>query len=256
MKKVFTTLSLALLAMVACDKAEMTTDSQEKGSVAISCGVATEVEMTRAELTTQVQCTCPTTDEFALEIDGATSEYHAEYASVAEFQNGYLYRGDYIATVEAGDVANEGYNCVAFVGQKQFSVEPRKHIDVQITATIANALVMVEVTDAFKSYFAGGYELILTTEQGNTFDVTSQSDYLYIAPTSFTIAATGTKQPNESGAEGAVVALPEFKREELAARTIYTVKYDVSEAGEATLTISLGGIVEEYTFDNELNQYA
>lgn len=255
MKRVFTIISLALLATVACDKQDGEIGTDEKGSVSISCGVATSVVATRAELTTEVNCSTPTVDEFSLTVTG--EGVNQEYASVAEFQDEYLHRGIYTATVEAGDVSVEGYDCAAFVAEQTFEVEPRVHTDVQMTATIANALVKVEVSDAFKSYFAGGYELTLTTELGNVFDVTAQSDLLFVAPTSFEIAATATKQPNESGAEATVVTLPAMKGENLAPRTIYTVKYDVSAAGEAKLQITLNDtLVEERVIDNELNQYA
>ena len=157
----------------------------------------------------------------------------------------------------AGDIAEEGYDKATFVGIANFSVEARKNPDVQITATIANALVKVEVTENFKNYFVGGYELKLTTAAGNEFDVTKQTEPIFIAPASFTIGGTATKQPNQSDAEGTAVTLPEYKKENAAARTLYTVKFDVENAGGATLTITLNDtLVESIDIEQELNDNA
>lgn len=257
MKRVFTIVLLSTLAFVACNKQDAQNKTLERGTVSIECGATTEVELTRASLTTEVQCSVPASEEFSLKISGVSSDYVAEYASVSEFEDTRLYKGSYVAEIISGDINDEGYDKPVFSGEQTFDILSRQHTDVSITATIANALVKVETTEAFKSYFPGGYSLTLTTELGNEFDVTSQSDYLFVAPTSFVINGTATKQVAESGAEAVVVTLPEMRGENLAPRTIYTVRFDVSEAGSATLRITLNEtLVEERTFDNELNQYA
>lgn len=259
MRKLFTIASLAALALVSCgkDKNPQVDATEGEGSVAIVCGVATDVVVTRAELTTEVSCTTPATEDFALLIEGVSMNYKQSYAAISEFNDSYLYNGTYRATVTAGDVTVEGFDKAAFVGSEEFEIVARQHTDVAITATIANALVKVEVTDNFKTYFPGGYTLKLTTAAGNVFDVTSQSDLLFIAPESFTVSGTATKQANQSGSAAQTITLPEFKKENLAARTIYTVKMDVSNVGQATLEISLNEtLVESKVIETELNQFA
>lgn len=258
MKRLFTIASFAALMLVSCDKPSNELGAEGEGSVAITCGTSTEVTaITRAELTTEVSCTTPAIEDFSLTIDGVSMNYTADYAAVAEFNDSYLYKGTYKATVASGDVTVEGYDKAAFVGEAEFEVKAREHTNVEITATIANSLVKVEVTDQFKSYFPGGYSLTLTTAQGNDFDVTAQSELLFVAPTSFVVNGSATKQPNQSGAEGVTVALPELKCESLQPRTIYNVTFDVSTAGQATLTITLNeSLVESVEIDEELNQYA
>lgn len=254
MRKLFTIVSLLSLAMVSCTTEENKSEEKGEGRVSITCNVATEVVDTRAN----VSCTTPNEADFALEIDGVSLEYAADYASLAKFaENNYLHHGTYKATVKAGDVAVEGYDKAAFVGSEEFSVVAREDVEVNITAKIANALVKVEVTEAFKTYFPGGHSLTLTTAAGSEFDVTEQTEPLFIAPTSFTIAGTATKQPNQSGAEGVAVALPEYQSETLAAQTLYTVKFDVENAGRAALEITLNEtLVESYDIEEELNDYA
>lgn len=256
MKKFFAIASLLALTLSACSDDVAQSEQKGEGRVIIGCVAATNVVETRAN----VGCTTPTVEDFALKIEGVGHTYTADYATIAEFNDGnnYLHLGSYKATVVAGDIADEGYDKATFIGSEEFSVEARKNTDVQITATIANALVKVEVTDAFKAYFEGGHTLKLTTAAGNEFDVTEeQTEPIFIAPDSFTIGGTATKQPNQSGAEGKVVTLDNYVVESVAAQTLYTVKLDVENAGGATLTITLNDtLVESIDIEQELNDNA
>lgn len=252
MRKFFAIASLAALTLSACSNESPKSEMEGEGQVVINCAVATQVDETRAD----IDCTTPEVKDFKLTIDGVSHTYTADYDTIAEFNEGdnYLHSGRYMATVEAGDVTDEGYDKAAFVGSAEFSVEPRKNTEVEITAKIANALVMVEVTEAFETYFVGGHNLKLTTAAGNEFDVTAQKEPIFIAPAAFTISGTAVKQPNQSGAEGTVVTLPEYKNDEAKAQTFYTVKLDVENAGRATLTITLNDtLVESIDIEQELN---
>ena len=253
MKKFFTIASLLALTLSACSKEAAKPEQEGKGQVTISCVAETTVADTRAN----ISCTTPAAEDFALEIEGVGHTYSEEYASIAEFNaDNYLHLGNYKATVVAGDISEEGFNKPAFVGSEEFVVEARKDVDVEITASIANAIVKVETTENFERYFEGGHTLTLTTAAGNEFDVTAQSDLLFIAPANFTISGTATKQAAQSGKEGAVVELA-YDATEVAAQTLYTVKFDVAEAGSATLTITLNEtLVESIEIDQELNDNA
>lgn len=253
MKKFFTIASLLALTLSACSKEAAKSEQEGKGQVTINCVAETIVD-TRAD----ISCTTPTAEDFTLMIEGVGSDYKAEYAAIAEFNaDSYLHHGNYKATVVAGDITEEGYDKATFVGSKEFAVEARKSSNVEITATIANALVVVEVTENFKHYFAGGHALTLTTAAGNEFDVTAQTDPIFVAPASFTIGGTAVKQPNQSGAEGVTVTLPNYVAESVAAQTLYTVKLDVEAAGSATLTITLNDtLVESIDIEQELNDNA
>ena len=251
MKKFFAFASLLALTLSACTEKEHQSEQKGEGQVTISLATSAEVD-TR----TQISCTTPQLADFALTIEGADQNF--EYASVAEFnEDNYLHFGHYKATVVAGDIADEGFNKPVFGGSQEFDVVARRDVNVNITATIANAIVKVETTEAFNRYFEGGHTLKLVTDAGNEFNVTNQSELLFIAPELFTISGTATKQPAQSGAEGVVVTLPEYKLESVAAQTLYTVKFDVETAGSATLVITLNETpVYEEVIDQELNDNA
>lgn len=255
MRKFFTIASLVALTLSACSKESAKSVEKGEGQVSINCVTVTDVDETRAN----VDCTTPAVEDFSLKIEGVGHTYAEEYATVAEFNDAevYMKSASYKATVTAGDVNDEGFDKATFVGSAEFVVEPRKHTNVEITATIANTLVKVEVTDNFKAYFVGGHELKVVTAAGNEFDVTEQTEPLFIAPGEFTIAGTATKQPNQSGVEGTVVTLPEYKMSDAKAQTLYTVKLDVENAGSAELTITLNDeLVESIAIEEELNDNA
>ena len=252
MRKFFAFASFVALTLSACSNESPKSEMEGEGQVVINCAVATQVDETR----TNIDCTTPAVENFKLTIDGVSHTYTADYATIAAFNEGdnYLHNGSYKATVEAGDMTVEGYDKAVFAGSAEFTVEPRKNTEVQVTAFIANALVKVEVTEAFKTYFVGGHNLKLTTAAGNEFDVTAQAKPIFIAPAAFTISGTAVKQPNQSGAEGAVVTLPEYENEAAKPQTVHTVKFDVENAGRATLTITLNDdLVESIDIEQELN---
>ena len=254
MRKFFTIASLLALTLSACSEEAAKSEQKGEGRVTIDCVVSTSVVDTRAN----ISCTTPAAEDFTLRIDGVSHTYAEEYTTIAQFnEDNYLYNGIYKASVVAGNINEEGYDKATFAGSAEFAVESRMEAEVAITATIANALVKVEVTENFERYFEGGHALTLTTAAGNEFDVTAQSDLLFIAPAEFTIAGTATKQPNQSGAEGVVVTLPEYKATDVKPQTLYTVKFDVEDAGSATLTITLNEtLVESIEIEQELNDNA
>ena len=272
---------LVSMALASCSEKESGMgDPKAMGQVSITLGTDAEVKAERAaeesEQGYNVVCTKPELKDFALLIEGVKYDetwapkeegetnvynYEKEYASVADFNGEYLYRGFYKATVTFGDINEEGYDKPAFVGVcEEFQIKPGKETEVDIKATIANALVIVEVTDNFKAYFVGGHTFNVVTANGNTFeDVTSAEKAakpIFVAPTSFEVSGTATKQANQSGAAAPTVSMSQSFNN-LAARTLYRVKMDVENAGQATLKITLNDVlVEERTIEEELNPWA
>lgn len=253
MRKLITLASFVALVMASCTNETPADQTNAKGSVAFDLAIQTEVDDTRAD----VSCTTPAAEAFGLTIEGVDLTYSKHYAAIAEFNEGdnYLHLGNYKATVTAGSLTEEGYDKATFVGSADFAVAARELTQVQITAYIANTLVKVETTEAFNEYFVGGAEFQLTTAAGNTFDITGKSEPLFIAPAEFKINGTAVKQPIQSGAQGSTVTLPEYKLTSPAAQTLYTIKFDVENAGKATINITLNEtLVDSFEIDEELNE--
>ncbi len=125
------------------------------GGVRIACQPSDEAVETR----TTVNCTMPSVEDFKLTIEGVSLHYTKEWDAIAQFhEDNYLYKGEYKAVVEAGDVTVEGYDDVAFRGEQPFTVVARQNTEVAVTAHIANAMIKVEYTDNFLNYFTGGHD--------------------------------------------------------------------------------------------------
>ncbi|MDE6861312.1 MAG: DUF4493 domain-containing protein [Alistipes sp.] len=255
MRKLLLFIGMSALSMACSSDAATSDDSSSQGLVTIACSTTNEITVTR----TDVNCTIPTAEEFSLRIEGISLQYDSSWQTIAAFNaDNYLNAGSYKAVVEAGDITEEGYDKATFRGEQTFTVAAREQTSVDIKAYIANSLVKVDLTDNFRRYFTGGWQLTLTTAAGNSFDVSTPSDQpIFMAPESFSITGKATKQPNTSGGSGIEVVLPEMSRDRLAAQTLYTVTFDVSTAGGATLEILLDDTpVESITIDNELNDNA
>lgn len=255
MRKLITLASFVALVMASCTNETPADETKAKGSVAFDLAIETEVDDTRAN----VSCTTPAVEAFDLTIEGVGHTYSKHYAAIAEFNEGdnYLHLGNYKATVAAGSLSEEGFDKATFVGSADFAVSARELTQVAITATIANTLVKVETTEAFNEYFVGGAEFKLTTAAGNTFDLTGKTEPVFIAPAEFKITGTATKQSVQSGAAGSKVTLPEYKMTSPAAQTFYTIKFDVENAGKATINITLNEtLVDSIEIDTELNDNA
>lgn len=257
MRKLITLASFVALVMASCSNEEPNDSTNAKGRVFFDLALQTEVEDTRS----QISCTTPAAKAFKLTIEGVDNTYKKEYANIAAFNadgENYLHIGTYKATVVAGDLSVEGYDKATFVGSKEFTVSARENTQVVITAYIANTLVKVETTEAFKKYFVGGSKFELETKAGNKFDdVTSKTEPLFIAPEAFVVNGTAVKQATQSGAEGATVTLPTYTMESPAAQTLYTIKFDLTEAGGANIEITLNDtVVAVEPIDQELNDNA
>ena len=255
MRKLITLASFVALVMTSCTNEETTGNANAKGSVAFDLNIQTEVDDTRAN----VVCTTPAVEAFDLTIEGVDHTYSKQYANIAEFNEGdnYLHLGNYKATVTAGSLAEEGFDKATFVGSADFAVAARELTNVEITATIANTLVKVETTEAFNKYFVGGAEFQITTAAGNTFDLTGKTEPVFIAPAEFKITGTAVKQSAQSGAAGTTVILPEYKMETPDPQTYYTIKFDVENAGQATINITLNEtLVDSTPIEQELNDNA
>lgn len=254
MRKLITLASFVALVMASCSNEEPNDSTNAKGRVFFDLALQTEVEDTRS----QINCTTPAVEAFKLTIEGVDHTYKKEYDTIEKFNDGenYLHVGTYRATVTAGDLSQEGYDKATFVGSKEFSVSARENTEVNITAYIANTLVKVETTEAFKKYFVGGSKFELTTKAGNKFDVTGKTEPLFIAPEAFVVNGTAVKQATQSGAEGATVELS-YEMESPKAQTFYTIKFDLKEAGGANIEITLNDtVVVMQPIDQELNDNA
>ncbi len=257
MKKIISNICLlTLLALGGCQSERTEFPSQgEYGYLALDCQTSSYVE-TRAA----AAVAAPTEAQLSLTIRGVDVDYEKTWASSTEFvsADNKLQQGSYTASAAWGNPAEEGPAKPSYAGSVDFVITPLTVTNATLKVQICNSIVQVVCTEQFKSYFHDAH-FSLTSAANNTFEMTPEPDALtagqvsehavFIAPGTFTVSGSALKQ---TGTEIT------FNKEcTAAARTCHTVKFDLSTAGTATVTISLDDtVIDEVPVDVELNPEA
>ena len=146
--------------------------------------------------------------------------------------------GDYTLEAAYGNEGDEGFGKPWYYGSTALTVLENKTTPVSVTASLANAMVSVQYTEAVKQYFAS-YEAEVASSTGNSFAYTAdETNALYVMPGKVDINVNLTKQNGVS----AKLNPYSFTAE---ARHHYIVTFDVNggEVGVAQLIVK---------FDEEL----
>lgn len=143
----------------------------------------------------------------------------------------------------------EGENAPYYEGTATVDVTAGQTAIASVTAKLANTIVCIDFTDRFKSYFATGASLTLTTKAGFKATVgytesnkTVAKKYYFVRPQEFSIAGTATKQSASPGIiEPKPVAIEGFSEKDPQPQTLYTYTFDVSDVngtGGITITVN------------------
>ena len=179
--------------------------------------------------------------------DGALEE---NWISVNDFPANYECPvGAYTLVAYYGSMQEEGFEKPCFYGSDRIMVEENRTSTVSIQATLANSMVSVDYTDAFKKYFSD-YSAELTSAAGQTIT--------YVA---------GETRPayfNEGTVKVAVRVVDPVGREvtlqpasiTTEARHHYHLTFDVNngEVGTAVISISFDDLLEQEPVVIELSE--
>ena len=90
--------------------------------------------------------------------------------------------GDYTLEAAYGNEGDEGFGKPWYYGSTALTVLENKTTPVSVTASLANAMVSVQYTEAVKQYFAS-YEAEVASSTGNSFAYTAdETNALYVMP--------------------------------------------------------------------------
>lgn len=258
MKRRLSTYLLAATALIATASCAGDSGNTGNGSgfgeIVIAGNGSTQVSVknTMQEGTVAIDTDIPATDSFSLAITDSEG-MSQEWGSVGEYssEKHYFAAGDYSIRISSGNMDEEGYDKPCFEGETSVKVEARKSVTATVTAYIANTVVAVECTDNFNGYFPSS-EFTVSTKAGNSFTTTAPMERpLFIQPQEFSIECNAVKQTGEN------IALPKQIFTSVNPRTRYTVRFDVAQAGGASVTVELNDtVVEEIDLDAELNDDA
>jgi len=235
--------TLILIAARAILVSSCSKPDKESGSISFSLEEGAVVEvLTKGNVSDYA--TLPSAANFSLTVknslgatiyDGLLGDWNSDVALAA---------GNYSAAVKYGDPSEEGPGRPCFEGSANFGVLGGQTTNVSIPVTLGNCIVKIECTDAFKNYFPQQSFAISTPESASGFTYTGKAIF---------VAYQWTVSGSLKTQTGADYDLPErtFKGN---AATCYTVKYDLSNVGGVTITISFDDDVETVNLDEiELN---
>ena len=230
---------------------ENDTEATGYGTLSVSCTADTSIDTASAEASGTPEA--PAAGAFSLTVTGETGTQ--KWDTLTEFeQSETVFRmGSYTVAIAHGDPDAEGAGKPYYYAEQKIEVLPRRTVNADLTATVANSQVVIRATEQFLAYFHDA-RFTVTTASGNEFAFTPGSD-----PAAEPVFVTGTarrQSPTGTG-EGPEVTFSAQTLDATTPRTCHIITYDAKNAGSATLTITLG---EDYTdtrtLDCEVNEGA
>lgn len=188
--------------------------------------------------------TPPETSRFGINLTKSDGSYDKSWSSPDEFNDEESFTiGSYTISAKYGEMENEGFDSPHYYGEAEVMVMDGETTEAEITATLANTMVSLEFTNAFRNFFSN-YSAQVHSEGHSYIDI-SRSDLgrpVFLVPGKVDIALTLT-QPNTG--KTTTIQPAEF---EAKARHHYhvTLDYNNGNVGDGQVVISFDdSLVEE-----------
>ena len=257
-KQLIYLLASACLLAAGCST-ENKTDETGYGTLAINCTADTSIDTASAEASGTPEA--PAAGAFSLTVTGETGTQ--KWDTLTEFeQSQTVFRmGAYTVAIAHGDPDAEGAGKPYYYAEQKIEVLPRRTVNADLTATVANSQVVIRATEQFLAYFHDA-RFTVTTASGNEFAFTPGSDpadepVFVKGGTRLTVTGTARRQSPTGTGEGPEVTFSAQTLDATTPRTCHIITYDAKNAGSATLTITLGdSYTDTRTLDCEVNEGA
>ncbi|MCM1518613.1 MAG: DUF4493 domain-containing protein [Pseudoflavonifractor sp.] len=190
--------------------------------------------------------TSPTVDDLRLSLKSENGSYYKTWPSVAQFPTDEAFKiGKYTLEASMGSLNDEGFEKPYYYGSSTFSVNEGRTTEVSLTASLANTMVSIAYTEAFKSYFSA-YSAELHSEGGTYITYASdETRPAYLRPGKVTLSLDITK-PN-----GTHATIQPANIDEALARHHYRITLDVNKdqggVGDAVLNVEFDDALEQET---------
>lgn len=171
-KQLIYLLASACLLAAGCST-ENKTDETGYGTLAINCTADTSIDTASAEASGTPEA--PAAGAFSLTVTGETGTQ--KWDTLTEFeQSQTVFRmGAYTVAIAHGDPDAEGAGKPYYYAEQKIEVLPRRTVNADLTATVANSQVVIRATEQFLAYFHDA-RFTVTTASGNEFAFTPGSD--------------------------------------------------------------------------------
>ena len=242
MKHLKTILSvLALMLAVSCTK------SQVEGNGYVSFELSNDLEIADQTRSSVSQYTAlPASGDFTLAITDASSAT-VWAGKLSEWDSATLLpAGTYKVSAVYGSLETEGFDKPYFTGTADFTVTDEQTTAVTIKVSLANTVILLSCTDSFRNYYQD-YNFRLT-RNGQTIVSFAKDETRAAFIDGYRISIEGTV----TGPAKTQSFTKDYSN--LKTATAYTVLFDASNVGGATITVSFDNTVETIDLgDIELN---
>ncbi len=183
----------------------------------------------------------PDAADFSIKLEKLDGSYSKEWNSLSDFENedGFP-AGAYTLTATYGSLEDEGFEKPHFSGSEALTVLEERETAVNIEAILANTMVSVDYTDAFKDYFASWSSEVHS--EGHAYNAVAGDETrpVFVAPGTVDVSVDFTDRQNRN----AKVQAASF---EALPRHHYHLTIDVNNGnvGTAQIVISFDDTVEE-----------
>lgn len=188
-------------------------------------------------------------EQLTIALTSADGSYSESWASPSAFPADRKFRtGDYTLTATYGSIDDEGFEKPCFSGSTQFKVLDQQTATPSVTATLANTMVSVSYTDAFRKYMSDWSANVQA--DGGAYIAVAKDELrpAYIRPGNTKVNVSFTKPNGQS----ATLQVLNFKGE---ARHHYTVTVDINngQVGDAVMTVTFDDSTVSESVDIELS---
>ncbi len=237
MKHRITLTGLLLLAAVSCSR-------QPDGGVGfIRFALDSDssvIEVTKSSVSDYA--TLPSAQDFTLTVSDASGDEIYSGLLKNYDSSSAVKVGSYTATASYGSASVEGFDKPYFSGQSSFTVAQGTTSTVTIPASLANSMVKLSFTDTFTSYYTD-YSFTLKTGAGTEIQFPKgETRAAFMDAYTFTLNGTLTSQ-------GGKTQTFTLSKKGFEAKKCYTIRFDASNVGNGTISISFDDTVEDVQLD-------
>lgn len=157
-------LALAAFGLVSCSDDNPWAGQHGQGGIDLKLSASADVKDALPQVRAVPDFEAPDASLFAISLLDNETGYEQKWDSLEEFQSESGFNvGEYTLTAYYGNVHDNGFEKPCFIGKADVSVHEGRESEVEVTATLANSMVSVEYSDAFKNYFRD-YRSIASTD--------------------------------------------------------------------------------------------
>lgn len=230
-------LGLAICGLVSCaNEAPWSNGIQGKGGVNLKLTADADVKDAMPSVRAgEPELVAPDVSYFSVEMLNLDTELKQTFSTLEDFNNQDGFDvGSYTLTAYYGNINECGFEKPYFMGEANVNVLKGRESSVEVIAQLANVMLSVEYTDAFKDYFRDYSVTAHTDGHANVTFGKYETRAGFLAPGDVSLQISVTNPNGQT-----VTLTPKDLELQAIARHHYHVKFDVNAdpMGDMTLTV-------------------